>query len=82
MPQLNNTLCAGKAPMWDGRIDGESVTDRAQRLDAARRICQRCPARHDCAVEAEASPYTEGIWAARDYLHEEVDVTDPQPLPF
>ncbi|ORI15787.1 hypothetical protein BJI47_01450 [Rhodococcus sp. 1168] len=72
--------------MWDDHVDGEAPADRTVRLDAARRICRSCPVRLACDVEAQISPYTEGIWAGFHYLDattdEEETVTASQPLPF
>lgn len=76
MPRLGNTPCAGRAPMWDDRVEGESSDDRIERLTAARNICRRCPVRLGCDAEAQASPYTEGMWAGFGYYDEFVDLDE------
>lgn len=76
MPQLGVTPCSGLAPMWDDEIDGELPDDRIRRLAAARAICRRCPVRIECDTEAQASPYTEGMWAGFGYYDEFVDLDE------
>ncbi|WP_431832943.1 WhiB family transcriptional regulator [Corynebacterium freneyi] len=44
---------------------------RAERHDAARRLCARCPAAPECAALAAQLPaeHLQGVWAG--HLHEE-----------
>ncbi|MFC9833189.1 WhiB family transcriptional regulator [Rhodococcus sp. NPDC127530] len=63
-PDLEGAACAGRAPWFDDAIDGESDEDRADRLDAARRVCRGCPVRAACH-SAAAEHVSTGVWAGR-----------------
>lgn len=66
-PSLPGAACAGKAPMFDGYIDGEAAADRERRQWEAREVCQTCPVRAGCharRIELERGPgHVEGVWA-------------------
>lgn len=71
-PRLEGALCAGKAPMFDDQIEGETDEDRNHRLGAAARICRACPVRTACNTAA-AEHQAVGLWSGelhtQTYFH-------------
>ena len=70
-PRLTGALCVGRGHLFDDRLHKEPAEARAERHDAARRLCARCPAAPECAALAAQLPagHLQGVWAGR--LHEE-----------
>ena len=55
-PDLPEAACAGRAPLFDGDIPGETDDDRDYRLGRAAELCDGCPVRAGCASAAAAMP--------------------------
>ena len=70
-PRLTGALCIGRGHLFDDRLHKEPAESRADRHDAARRLCARCPAAPECAALAAQLPaeHLQGVWAG--HLHEE-----------
>lgn len=59
-PSLPGALCREQAPTFDrDRLDGESEAEHADRLTAAREVCDRCPEREGCAYRIERARITD-----------------------
>lgn len=69
-PRLTGALCVGRGHLFDDRLHKEPAEARAERHDAARRICARCPAAPECAALAAQLPaaHLQGVWAGRLHL--------------
>lgn len=63
-PRLVGAECAGRAPLFDDQVDGETDDDREYRLGAAARVCQRCPVLALCATASNEHP-ARGVWAGQ-----------------
>lgn len=61
--------CAGKSPLFDLEIAGESTADRRARHHAAKWICARCDAQFRCGAAARRGPagLLTGIWGGDLY---------------
>lgn len=70
-PRLTGAACIGRGYLFDDRLHKEPVEARAERHDAARRLCARCPAAPECAALAAQLPaeHLQGVWAG--HLHKE-----------
>jgi len=68
-PALEGAACAGKAPLFDVRADGESRESYMRRYREARGICRSCPVLERCDQAATDAPPGQctGIWAERRY---------------
>ncbi|WKW97318.1 WhiB family transcriptional regulator [Rhodococcus aetherivorans] len=64
-PRLTGARCAGRAPMFDAEVPGESAEDRAARLAAAAAICRGCPVVGPCRTAALEQDHPAGMWAGR-----------------
>ncbi|WML63202.1 WhiB family transcriptional regulator [Rhodococcus sp. AH-ZY2] len=63
-PRLEGARCAGKAPLFDDELPGETTEARSERLAYAANICRGCPVRTACyaaSLEHDAA----GLWAGR-----------------
>lgn len=67
-PNLFGAACAGHAPLFDPRQRGESPARATRRHNVARRICQTCPVKRQCADALVDLPLKQraGIWAGVD----------------
>ncbi|MHA6629400.1 WhiB family transcriptional regulator [Pseudonocardia sichuanensis] len=65
-PSLPAAACAGRAPLFDLEVDGESDEQRSARHEQARAICRTCAARTECAavVTDHLAPIA-GVWSGR-----------------
>ena len=72
-PRLTGALCIGRGRLFDDRRHKEPAAARAERHDAARRLCARCPAAPECADLAAQLPpaHLQGVWAGRLHLEHE-----------
>lgn len=70
-PRLTGALCIGRGHLFDDRLHKEPTAARAERHDAARRICAHCPAHSACRAVARQLPaeHRQGVWAG--HLYEE-----------
>lgn len=68
-PSLEGAACAGKAPLFDARADGEPRMAYLNRYRQAAAICRTCPVLQACNQAAHASPPGQctGIWAERRF---------------
>ncbi|MDT2004555.1 hypothetical protein FXW78_07060 [Rhodococcus opacus] len=66
-PELEGAGCAGRAPMFDDDVDGETPEERLARLGVAFSICRDCPVHAACDTAAREHQSV-GLWAGR--LHE------------
>lgn len=68
-PSLAGAACAGKAPLFDARAEGESQALYLRRYRKAAGICRTCPVLDACdqAVNDSAPGQRSGIWAERRY---------------
>ncbi len=65
---LIGAACAGRAPLFDADIDGESSDERDERHETALRICRTCSVLNACmSTIATLPPRTDGVWAG--HLH-------------
>ncbi|MFD4368980.1 WhiB family transcriptional regulator [Rhodococcus sp. NPDC058521] len=62
--RLTGASCAGRAPLFDDQLDGESDAQRHVRLTKAAEVCHTCPVRIACATAALEHQAT-GLWAGR-----------------
>jgi len=61
---LDGAACAGRAPLFDADIDGESSEQRDDRHATAQRICGTCSVLDACtSTIATLPPRTDGVWA-------------------
>ncbi len=61
---LTSAACAGRAPLFDADIDGESSEQRDERHETAQRICRTCSVLNACmSTIATLPPRTDGVWA-------------------
>jgi len=61
---LDGAACAGRAPLFDADIDGESSDERDDRHETAQRICRSCSVLDACrSTIATLPPRTDGVWA-------------------
>lgn len=68
-PSLDGAACAGRAPLFDARAEGESRLDYLVRYSKAARICHTCPVLVACnqaVLESKPGQCT-GIWAERRF---------------
>lgn len=67
-PRLHGASCAGKAPLFDTDVDGETYSHKEYRHHVAARICRICPVRNACADAVAELPSTQrqGIWSGVD----------------
>ncbi|MHA6628148.1 WhiB family transcriptional regulator [Pseudonocardia sichuanensis] len=65
-PSLPAAACAGRAPLFDLEVDGESDEQRTARHEQARAICRTCAARAQCAavISDHLAPIA-GVWSGR-----------------
>lgn len=68
-PSLAGAACAGKAPLFDARAEGEPQALYLRRYRTAAAICRTCPALDACneAVRESEPGQCTGIWAERRY---------------
>ncbi|WP_395704747.1 WhiB family transcriptional regulator [Rhodococcus ruber] len=64
-PRLTGAACAGRAPMFDDELFGETTENRSARLTAAARICRGCPVRSACRTAVLEQDRPVGMWAGR-----------------
>lgn len=64
-PRLSGARCAGKHPLFDAEIDGETAEDRSDRLTWARQQCARCPVVSACRTAGLEQEHPLGVWAGR-----------------
>lgn len=63
---VQRPACAGRAPLFDAQLEGETEQQRDARHARAIAVCQGCPARPECEAEvADREPGYRGVWAAR-----------------
>jgi len=61
---LDGAACAGRAPLFDLDVDGESSAERDDRHETAQRICGTCSVLKACmSTIATLPPRTDGVWA-------------------
>jgi len=61
---LTGAACAGRAPLFDADIDGESSEQRDDRHERARTICRTCSVLNACMSTIATLPRrTDGVWA-------------------
>lgn len=60
----DDALCSGMAPLFDDHIDGESSTERGNRIRYASRICADCPVADLCEATVDRT-VDEGVRAGR-----------------
>ncbi|MDZ7917590.1 MAG: WhiB family transcriptional regulator [Rhodococcus sp. (in: high G+C Gram-positive bacteria)] len=61
-PTLSGAACAGRAPLFDDEIVGETAERREARHRIATSICGRCPVQPQCRAAA-GDHHALGIWA-------------------
>lgn len=61
-PTLSGAACAGRAPLFDDEIDGETAEHREARHHIATSICRSCPVQPECRAAA-SEHHALGIWA-------------------
>lgn len=61
-PTLSRAACAGRAPLFDDEIDGETAEQREARHHSATSICRNCPVQRECRAAA-GGQHALGIWA-------------------
>ena len=66
-PRLTGARCAGRAPMFDDEVFGETTENRSARLAAAARICRGCPVLSVCRTAAREQDRPTGMWAGTDF---------------
>lgn len=68
-PSMRGAVCAGKSPMFDAPLPGETAEVFEARAHAAVSLCRRCPVATDCHTAAMAIPakHRRGIWAGVAY---------------
>ena len=68
-PSLKGAACAGWAPLFDARADGESRHSYMRRYREAVVVCRTCPVLERCDQAATDAPPGQctGIWAERRY---------------
>lgn len=64
-PRLEGARCAGRSPLFDTEIDGESAESRSARLTWARGQCTACPVASACRTAAVEQDAPHGLWAGR-----------------
>jgi len=64
-PRLSGARCAGKHPLFDTEIVGESDEHRSSRLTWARQQCMQCPVQAACRTAATEQDHPVGLWAGR-----------------
>jgi len=65
---LDGAACAGRAPLFDLDVDGESSDERDDRHETAQRICGTCSVLKACtSLVPDLPPRTDGVWAG--HLH-------------
>jgi hypothetical protein len=64
-PRLAGARCAGKSPLFDAELDGETAEDRSERLSWARSQCTRCPVQGQCHIAAREQDHPLGVWAGK-----------------
>ncbi len=63
---LDGAACAGRAPLFDADIDGETSDERDDRHETAQRICRTCSVLNACmSTIATLPPRTDGVWAGQ-----------------
>lgn len=67
--ELQRAGCAGKSPLFDDHVHGETALHRAYRHHRARQICRTCPIIDRCQAAFEELPKSQqyGMWAGRLY---------------
>lgn len=67
-PRLHGAACAGKAPLFDSDVEGETRAHKEYRLHVAARTCCTCPVLTACADAVTELPAThrQGIWSGTD----------------
>ncbi|MBB3037434.1 WhiB family transcriptional regulator [Hoyosella altamirensis] len=66
--RLVGARCAGRAPLFDSFIEGETPAARIERFEWCAHLCRACPVLAACdqaASELTAAERT-GIWASAD----------------
>lgn len=61
----SNPPCVGRAQLFEPyTLSGESLSERSQRLSAAREVCLRCPLlnKAECIIIAKRQELTRGVW--------------------
>lgn len=48
VPAVSGGLCAGRAPLFDDHVDGETPTARRVRLASSASLCRMCPVQPRC----------------------------------
>ena len=66
-PRLTGAACAGRAPMFDDELFGETAENRSARLAHAANLCRGCPVRSACRTAAREQDHPTGIWAGTDF---------------
>lgn len=63
---LDGAACAGRAPLFDLDVDGESSDERDERHETAQRICRTCSVLNACrSTITTLPPRTDGVWAGQ-----------------
>lgn len=62
-PRLAGAKCAGRAPLFDDELPGETGEDRSDRLAYATSICRTCPVQSACRTAAAELDNPTGVWA-------------------
>lgn len=64
-PRLEGARCAGRSPLFDAELDGETAEARSARLAWARTECTRCPVQGLCRTAAHEQDRALGMWAGK-----------------
>lgn len=64
-PRLAGARCAGRSPLFDAELDGETAEARSARLAWARTECTRCPVQGLCRTAAHEQDRALGMWAGK-----------------
>lgn len=64
-PRLEGARCAGRSPLFDTDIDGETAEARSSRLMWARGQCNACPVASACRTAAAEQDAPHGLWAGK-----------------